>query len=99
MSDPGRVSVVWCPGTEGIDCSVQHPVKSGKAVSTVYGRIAAGPVEHPTGEARVILQITHADGSQLAAMFNALEFEALCQVMAGAASKAWLMRRDLESVQ
>src|SRR4051794_26352569 len=68
------------PKMSGIQCSIQHPLKSGKPASPAVGLCGAGVVLRPGDRAAVMLQLKHADGTSLAALVEPEDFAALVDI-------------------
>lgn len=68
------------PELSGIQCSIQHPLKGGKPASLKPGLCGMGVVLRPGDTPAVMLQLTHADGTSLAAMLEAEDFAALIDI-------------------
>jgi hypothetical protein len=65
---PDGKSVIFnAPEMEGVECEVQHSVRSGKGFCPTPGLCGVGVVTLPTGQPRVVLQIKHSDGTSLSA--------------------------------
>lgn len=58
------------PEFVGIRTQVQHPTDSGKPPSEDPGMLGASRIAAPDGEFRVMLALTHADGTRLAAILD-----------------------------
>lgn len=67
----GETVVYQQPQMEGVQCEVQHSLKSGKPMTKERGIMGVGVVTLPTGQPRLIVQIKHPDGTSLSATLMA----------------------------
>jgi hypothetical protein len=92
QAQPGRVYFdLPAPDLEGVHCQVQRG-GFGNAVDD-KGTLGVGAILWPDGKSRMIVQIRHADGSNLAAILDEDEFLAIVDCIVSAGEKAESIER------
>lgn len=84
------------PMMEMIDCEVQKPIGQGP-LSVKNGTVATGIAILPSGQPRVMMIVTHADGTSLNAVFaGAAEVAELASMLLDASAEAGRVAIEVE---
>lgn len=85
------------PKLSGIECEVQYGLRSGKPIADLPGTVAFGTIVLPTGQPRVIVQISHPDGTSLAGIVRGrAEFATLAECLRDAGLQAQTIADDVD---
>lgn len=94
--DASGAFVLQRPMLVGVHCEVQHPVSTGKPPSSAPGFLAAGSMEIPGHGGQVMVNLSHGDGTTLAAMLSVDQLSEFAEALLRARNEAWIVSATQE---